>query len=409
MEEFRKKAGQSKKEKAKREEKSTTEHWLQRQIVDAFRLIIGYFTTWWVIFRHPRITLCKFLSAESGASKGMQPGAFLIINVLVVLSIRGLLGGHLARFPFKPNWILNISSLVLPYLLGMMLFLFLVARLITKKGVRNHMLKILPVFCYASVVFLPFFLIRRLCSKVIEGVFINIMNMVSSILSGLPVKFFLGSYVRLLLPAVLLILIFLIWWLWLFFVGLEYVEPIQPRKKRFKNFTLACFYFLVLKGVAIFLLWLILHSSTLGAAKIIIFHDIERALSTQPPDYATAHVLSEKIANAKGMPVYFRFAAKLRSIVYQIALFAPVDSRKPIVDQALNAFSGHNYEKFENIISKYIKELLTNKRDPMRSFYAQLARNLEEANELYKSPFYVEKERQFFFMPLPPAPIALFP
>lgn len=409
MEEFIKKVGQSKKEKAKREDKSTTEHWLQGRIVDAFRLITGYFATWWAIFRHPRITLCKFLSAEREASKGMQPGAFLIINVLVVISMRGLLGDHLTRLPFKPNLISNISSLFLPYLLGMMLFLFLVARLIAKKGIWDHMLKILPVFCYASVVFLPFFLIRILCSKFIEGVFINVMRMVSSIISGLPVKFFLGPYVRLLLPAALLTLIFLIWWLCLFFMGLECVEPIQPRKKLFKNLTLACFHFLVLKSAAILVLWAILYSSTLGAMKIMVFDDIERALSTQPPDYATAYVLSEKIANAKAIPVYGQYVAKLRSIIYQIALIAPSDSRKPVVDEAQKAISERDFKRAENIIVRYVKELLINKRDPMRSFYAQFARNLEEANELYKSPFYAEKEELFIFMPLPPAPIMLFP
>lgn len=396
----------SEKEKVKKGEvESAIEHELQRETVGILRLITGYFTTWWGIFKYPKITLRSLLSAEREPGEGMPAAAFLVINILVVLLIRGQLGDTLLKFPFEVHWALNIIPFVLRYLLGMIVFLFLFTRLTTKRGVINYMFEMFPVFCYASVIFVPFFLIRELSSRAIGTLFVNILL---SFISGLPIKLSMGSYMKLFL-SIIFILAFFIWWLWLLYVGLEYLKPIQPKKKRLKNLASAYFHFLLVKVAALLVVSFLAYGSTLVAFKIIALQEIERALSTQPPNYGKAYVLSEEIANAKGMPVYFRYVAKLKSMIYQIAIIAPDDSREQVVAQAQKAGSDHDFERVEKIIRGYVQELLINKRDPRRSVYAQVAKSLEEAVELRNSPHYVEQDMQYFGFIFPPAPIALFP
>lgn len=388
---------------------SQLERGIHKKILDALIYVIDYFRIECAVIFHPRRTL-----AEAFRNKGSKflhkTGAFLLANFVLSFLILG--GDPITEFPFKIPWLSNQFGesfiLVARYVVGIAVFLGLLQLLIKRSKVRVSSSRTFSVICYASAIFIPCSLVKRVCNQLLGQIFIDTY---SSLLSQRTVNLETSDYITLavwLATALLSIL----WWLWLVYLGLRSIGI--ERVRRLKALVLLSYFiFFGLQSLTSVASFISAFKPVFQSA--VSCREIKEALSKDPPDYFKAAFLSEQIAKADFVPPYPRYFVVIRKIAcYMRAyadtpLFDDIDHR--IVDEALENIWNRDCEKARHILVEHLGELSADKTNPWRSFYLGWIKQLEEAGEFRDSPQFIENQDEIFvFVMSSPCPlIALFP
>lgn len=377
------------------------------KIINSLIFASRYFITFWKMLFHPRETLFSFLSKKNDSLSAS--GTFLVINILIAYFV-GLLSGYtLPKFPFEIPYLQNIfgssTFLWVRYILGLFVFLICLKLFLKYKDLADFIFIVFPILCYSSVVYIPITFLKGLFNSLIAN---DLINLLSSFLSDIPLQF---GFLRLFkyLSYVLLLIIFLIWWLWLVYIGIRFLK-IQSAIKLKKAMIFSLVLFFTLQLFTSLVYSTIIYWPVLKSFKIIIFNDIENELSKIPPNYFKAALLAGQISTNKKMPEYFRYVSKLKKVAYMIATpFFNAD--EAITSKALKGIQEKKYTFVQEILTEYLKKLSHDDKNVKKPLYSQLIKDLEEAKEISSSSNFINyqgKTITIYFI-IPPSLISLFP
>lgn len=385
------------------------ESFIHKKFFDAVIYVIDYFRIEWGVIFHPRRTL-----AEAFGNKGSKflykTGAFLFANFVLSFFILG--GDPATEFPFKVSWLSNQFGesfiLVVRYVVGIAVFLGLLQLLIKRSKMNVLSTRRFSVICYASAIFVPCTLVKRVCNQLVGGIFVDTW---SSLLSQRTVNLETGDYVTVAVWLAM-VLLSILWWLWLVYLGLRAQGIVGVRRlKAVVLLSYSIFFgFQSLTSVASFIY------VCKPAFQIAIRCDeIEELLSKDPPNYPKAALLSGIVAESDLLPPYARYFVAIRGIACRMHAYANTplfdDIDPSVVDEALESIRNRDCERARHILAEHLGELSADKTNRFRPFYLSWIKQLELAGELRDSPRFVEKEHEFYiFVISSPYPlIALFP
>lgn len=383
-----------------------------KYIFGLVRYIGVYFNTIWSMLFYPKKTLTNHFS-KYRSSDLMKPGAFLMTNILLNYSVGEIFGYNIPEFPFKVSFLKNIiASYAVNYafsiasiVLGLTIFFLIMKRVMKNKNLDYFITLIFPVLCYSSVVYLPSIVLGKIYTLIFGG---DIQNLLFSFFSPASVRLTFITCIKLLV-YLLIPLMMLVWWLWLVYKGLK-CSGSEAKFSLKKVVIFSYSIFLIIQITLSLLTFGIVYGATLRDFKTIIYEDIEKELSKNPPNYFRAAILAGDIANNEMMPKYIRYAAILREITYTLA--SPLHrTEDEIINQALKYLKERDYSTLENFLSEYLKKVSSNREDLRRPLYVGLINDLEKSKQLRNSPNFVNLHgKPFNFMFVCPSNlIRLFP
>lgn len=385
--------------------KNKIEKSIHEKVLGALIFIVSYFRVEWSMLFYPKKTFAELLKIKT-STLSFAGGAFLVANILLAQFVGGLIGYRVEKFPFELPWVYewlgDSSLLILRYLLGILVFLSLLRWFLKRSKIDISIPKTFSIICYASAIFAPFILAKRYFISVQGNI---LLNMASAVFSQTSLKLGIGDYAKFIF-SLIVVLLFIIWWLWLIHLGLTALGARRTKAIICFPFSL----FIIIQFIITSIYFVNIHNPFFTASKIILFRDMEKALSAEPPNYLKAALLAEKVANVKYLSPYYRYAAKIRAVAYKMATPLLGGGNARLVDKTLDGIKNRDYSKVQDILTKQLKKLLRDKTNPKRPLYAEWLNDLKEATELHDLPNYIDKQEELFIcLKMPTSPIALFP
>lgn len=339
---------------------------------------------------HPQRVLPH--SPSTGAPYLSRPGAFLVSNIVLSYSVAYLLGYSIPTFPLVIPQFNNLFGgyffLIIRFILGLLIFLVILKWFLRYKNYERFFSAIFPVFCYSSVVYLPFVLIKGYYYNYLND---DLLNIWSDIASVAPLELsHLLSIAKYILISLIISVTLLSWWLWIVYRGIRHSRIISDIKP-WKALILTCVTFFVLQVLLISISSIIVNRGVLSSIKILYYNEIQNELSKTPPNYARAAILSEEISDNKNLPEGLRYIYKIKKVTY--ALATPLlGGKEGIRMAALRGTEEKKYKHVHKLLEEHIKKLSLDNTNPRRPFYLQFMMDLEEAQQLYDSPSFVYSE-----------------
>jgi hypothetical protein len=251
-------------------------------LMDIGRFFTTYPRTYLAFLFHPRSSFSKFFS--SSRSQFTKPGVFLGANICFCLLLGHCIGYELPPFPLDLPFLQNIGgryfSVIFTFLLGILIFLEIFRRLIRYKSFNSFLLRILPILCFSSVVYVPILLAKNYYLDIIWHDFFELF---SNFLNGIPPKFLAWTLVRYLLFPPLISLSLIFWWLLLIHTGLSSSKLKSPKLRR--RLVLAYILFFGLQLSFGLVVTMTKNWPLLRGFKTLVFEDIQAALSQRPPNF----------------------------------------------------------------------------------------------------------------------------
>ena len=353
------------------------------------KIIKRYFKTLLGLLFYPHKTLDE-LSLTSNSLYFTKPGTFFVINIILAYSIGQFVGYEVQIFPFPIPILKNIfggyTFLILRFVLGLFIFLLILKFFMKFKSSDKFISLIFPILCFGSFIYLPIIFVKN----IYYYFFLNDMiNLLSSFLSNIPLKFNLVAFVKYLLFVPIAILIFF-WWIWLIDLGIKSFK-IRTQVKAKKAILLSCLLFYFLQFTTSFIYSTIEDWEFLKGAKIMALHDIERELSKKPPDYLKASSLAGIISNNEKFPPFVRYVFKLREITYLTAIpYLKIDEK--LTNNAFKTLEEKNYTYLKELLTKHkrqIQDSLVDETDIFRkTFYTLLMNDIDEIDKIRNSPLF---------------------
>ena len=350
--------------------------------------IVRYVRTLWSMLFHPQRILA--IRSSTGTPYLSRPEAFLVTNIVLSYSVAQILGYDVPSFPLEIPQFKNLFGgyffLIIRFILGLLIFLVILKRLVRFKNRENFFSAIFPVFCYCSVVYLPFVLIKGYSYNHLNN---DLLNVWSIIASGAPLQlpnllFLIAKYV---LISLIISVALLSWWLWIVHRGIRHSRIISTAKP-WKALILTCITFFAFQMLLVSVSSIIANRDLLSSFKIILYNEIQNELSKTPPNYAGAAFLSREISDNKNLPKGMRYIYKIKQVTYELAtpLFG---GKEGISIDALMGIEEKKYRHVHKLLEEHIKILSLDNVNPRRPFYLQFKKNLEEAQQLHDSPSFV--------------------
>ncbi|OGW39684.1 MAG: hypothetical protein A2Y97_13760 [Nitrospirae bacterium RBG_13_39_12] len=382
-----------------------------KYIFGLVRYISVYFNTIWSMLFYPKKTLTNHFSMDRSPDL-MKPGAFLMTNILLTHSVYAIFGYEGPEFPFKVSFLKNIIPSYVNYtfsiasiILGLTIFFLIMKRVMKNKNLDDFLNLVFPVLCYSSVVYLPSIVFEIINTLIFGG---DIQNLLLSFLNPASMRITFITCIKLLV-YLLIPLMMLVWWLWLVYKGLKcsgYEAKVSPKKVVIFSYGI----FLIIQITLLLFTFGIVYGAIFRDIKTIIFEDIEKELTKNPPNYLKAAILAEHIANNEMMPEYARYVSILKETTYTLAspLYRTEDK---IIVQALKHLKERDYSTLEIFLSEYLEKVSYNREDLMSQLYIGLINDLEKAKELRNSPNFVNLHGKFvnFMFIFPSSLIRLSP
>jgi hypothetical protein len=368
------------------------------------RYIGVYFNAIWSMLFYPKKTLTNHFSMPRSPDL-MKPGAFLMTNILLILLVYAIFGYEGTEFPFKVSFLKNIMPSYVNYtfsivstILGLTIFFLIMKRVMKIKNLDYSLNLVFPVLCYSSVVYLPSIVFEIIYKLIFGGDMQNLfISIINQIFNKTPLKVSFISLINFLV-FLLIPLTILVWWLWLVYKGLKcsgYEAKVSPKKVVIFSYGI----FLTIQITLLLFTFGIIYGATFRDLKTIIFEDIEKELSKNPPNYLKAEILVGNIAKNEMMPEYARYVYILKETTYTLA--SPLlKTEDKIIRQSLKYQKEQDYITLENFLSEYLKKVSSNQEDLRRQLYVGLINDLEKAKQLRNSPNFVDlhgKTVNFFF------------
>ncbi len=355
---------------------------IHNAVWSVIEILRNYARTFFNLIIKPRIELQHLLSNDN-KEKFLSPGTFLVINILFADQIYGL-----PKLPieisFLSNWAGNRSSIIIRFLLGITFFLFVLSRFL--KGTRDEKLfyNLFKVICYASVIYIPNSLAKIFYSFIFDCIGFRIKS---------PFVLLVGLDKS---EYILIILVFLImcalaiWWLRLITIGLGISYP-QFKMIIGRN---------VIRAYLIFFITQCFILSFVGVKEFYpAFQSIKMAkegmnfLDQEPRNYYACSNHYGFVAEYEKNPLYIRYVSKLLFISCRLSS-DPIASVKNnlLTQKVIGLIEDKNYDDAYGLLSEYIQNSAQDKTNVHRYYYHQLFNELLKADELRKSPKYVEND-----------------
>ncbi len=363
---------------------------MEKELHDRVFTLLGaigrFLTTYRSFIVHPKNAFSRLFSSQN--NQLTKPGAFLVANIGFSYLLGKSIGYDLPPFPLDIPALQNLagsySFVIFRFLLGIFVFLVILRWIIRYKSAESFLLIVFPILCYASVVYLPFVLVKRYYFDVLSQDFWEIF---SNFFHGVAPKFLAWTLAKYLLVPPLVFLTLIAWWLWLVHAGLtnSKLKSSKPRRK----IILAYVLFFSLQLFSVLLATTITNWSILSACKTLAFQDIQAELTKSPPNYFKAASLAANISDNENMPDFIRYVFKLRKAAYLLAtpLF---EGESPFTKQVLKDLEVKEFASAKSLLSDHLHRLSSDAKNPGRQSYLQLANEVKEAEDLFNSPRFVD-------------------
>lgn len=388
---------------------ASSENRIQHLVDDILGFLISYFVTFWIILRNPRTSLHELLQPDKTSKDGMLPGAFLVANILLVYAIQTIFGFSLPEFPLELPWTAQFPIDFLRYLFGLLVILIFLLLLLSPRDFPQGMTLIVPVACYASIVYLPLSLVGMLISRIYDQLILSATAVAGNIFASgerrLPsIEWFY--------PIAFIVLIVLyaacvLWWLYLIHLGLGSINLQLPYNGRWKKLFVAGFYYLITKGVSVILVGTILYWSTIATE--FRWKELQQVILKTPEECGTAYTLAQLINANDTFFVYPRYVASIVAATCQMAIFGPSEEEKEEIEWVIKTMKESKFEAARELLRNYLSKFTNDEAGGRKAIYLMSRKYLDKSDELYKSPGFMKLNNPVTYFEPPTTPIALFP
>lgn len=312
-------------------------------------------------------------------------------------SVGQLVGYELPKLPFDiqflqtlQKWTNNYSFVVIRFTFGLSVFLLLLNYFSQYRNLYKFVSLTFPIFCYASVVYLPFILIKH-CSDVYISH--HMFNMISNAFSGVSIKLDLITVLKY-LSYLLIRGILILWWIWLIYTGTKFLF----KQRRMKTALILSFtVFIVFQIIMICTTFMFLNWSIIKSSFMITLDEMgkETFINTTPPNYFKALAFASGISDNEKLPLpeYVRYVYKLKKVTYMIAFYK---GNAELTSKALRGLKERNYTYVEKLLNEEVaKYSLDEDKNQKPLYYGLIKKDLEEAEKLRHSPNFVDFYGQF--------------
>lgn len=341
--------------------------------------IIGeYFKTLFSVLVHPIATFDKVLTKNIGSTQ-LGPAVFFVTNILTVHLIDHLFGYDIPKFPFETTLIQNpfgnFPFIVLRYLFGTFLFLFIFKLLMKEYRFSILIKQVFPIVCYASAIYIPYAFFHGLVGMKIGE---YILDSSTDILNNAGQLAYIEYQLKILAFFIIPQIAFIAWWLWVVYLGLKSIR-LSTSKNIKKAIAITPIIFVMVQISTVLIASYILNSSTIRALEIVYTGKIYKILDQDNTNYINAMFLADEVSSNKQIPEYGRYAYKLIKVASSISI-PTFHNEKTVVSEIKRNIKNHDFDNVEYIITKHIDSLRSN---------VDLKRELSEIVALRNSPTFV--------------------
>ncbi len=355
-------------------------------IYTPLNLLNVYFTTLSAMTFHPRKTLSNLSSPED--HRYAIPGFFLVANIFLSYLIGQVIGDEVPKSPIDIPILANLyggyCSVIIRFSLGIFVFLTILRLFMKRKNSDAFISQAFPILCYSSIVYLPFVVLRH---YIINKFGMDIWGYCTQALSAGVFPKFRPWLLLEPLFFLMMSLTLVIWWIWLMYTGIER-SKLKPSKPK-KVIVSAYVGYLLIKILLAIGITGIVSWPLLWGVKIISFQDIKAQLSKRPPDYLMAATLAARISSIKNMPPSLRYRYRLEEASYWLA--SPLAEGKTVLtSEILRRLENKDYGTVHSLLGYHIEELSSDRMNPKRIFYNQIAELVAEAESFRSSPGFID-------------------
>jgi hypothetical protein len=358
-------------------------------VVDFIVNVFLYLSTFKRLLLSPRSTYLNLSITNYSSPLLIKPGYFLIANIVITYLIGQFVGfTPINPFNFTPlNSLLSgYSFIAIRYILGILIFLYLLKFVTKQKSQQTFLQNTLPIFCYSSFVYLPIFVTKFFFfENISEGM---IKEQSFSFKSLLKIMF---DPHFLILSLLFICCIF--WWLWLIYIGIKVSKPtltVNPKKALIVTsvtYTIVLIFITIISST-------IVHYPTLKGFKIIHYRDVEKEIVKKPPNFLKAASLATLVSDNKNMPEIFRYRFELKRIACVIAHFSPSD--ETLMYKVLSELSLNKCTSASAMLNAYFRNLSpasgNNKKSCYSTSFSTLKKQFEDAEALLNSSIYERRD-----------------
>ena len=386
----------------------SSEKRLQDRFDDVLGFIVSYFPTLWMVIRTPRINLPKLLPPDEKSQKGMLPGAFLITNILLVFSIYKLFGCSLPVYYFEFNWITNLPVALLRYLLGLLVFSILLLLTVSRKDFPRGLIRIAPIVCYASALYLPISLVVIVMDFSARPLALVALEAIGN--RSLP-NFGLSIIIPLVIFSIFLIIFFVlvIQWLRIIHYGLQIIKLKNPYNGKRRKIVFAFSSFIFVQIILILLISA--KNNWAGFENLNHWNTLKKEIVENPIKCGTANKYAQPISlNENKIFDHPRYVSYIVLAACYPIQFSTESVESNELAPIFKALRESEFEKARKKLEEYYEELMKNK-DLKSTFLGEYGNSqLKKAKDLYQSPDFLKLEGDVnLLFDLAPRPIALFP
>lgn len=391
---------------------------LEQDIINGLERAIQYLATHFRLFLNLLVHPSKTLSEKFANTVDKFAFTFWFLNICIVYWFGKVFGFTPNKYPFTIPFPFHIPFLDLidnfflifaRHIIGLIIFCGLFRFFIGSKESKVIKRKVDRLFFLSSAIFLPFCLFqvclwRLFLDKYFNGMadpllrtmqyfiltgkepWVSAINFFINFLKGYLVFFTLNSF-------------FVIWWLWFMWTGIKFIQVRNVLMNRI--FLKVCLLFIIIQATtsSIFAITSLIHG--IKPYSIIALKEVEKAVTRQPPNYGEAAKLCDEVVKNKYSPIYFKYVATVRGLVYKIASFSFIPSTNKFTELILNETSGWewrgDYRKIQLKIDSYFEQKFSKEKNVERSMenlLCQIKERLAKAEELYSNKDFNFEEEQ---------------
>ncbi len=349
-----------------------------KKLIELPSLVGEYFRTIFSVLVHPIATFDKVLTRSIGSAQ-FGPTAFFVTNILTVNLIDHLCGYDIPKLPFETTLIKNpfgnFPFIVLRYLFGTLLFLYIFKLLVKEDSFSILIKKIFPIVCYASAIYIPYAVFHGFIGMIIGEYILDEFTDISNNADQLA---YIAYQFKILAFFAIPKIAFISWWLWVVYLGLKSIG-LSSLKNIKKAIVIAPIIFLMVQFSTVLVATYVINSPTIRAVKIVYTGEIYEILNQDNPNYFNAMFIADEVSSNKQIPEYGRYAYKLIKVASSISI-PMFHNEKTVVSEINRNIGNHDFDNVEYIITKHIDSLRSN---------LDLKRELSDIVALRNSPTFV--------------------
>lgn len=345
--------------------------------------IVNYLRSELGLLFRPRYTL-SFIDKDRDKSFLSNPDLFLFVNILLtylIFETPSIIGGQfierLKSFyePLAPSAL--FIGVILRYVLGIIIFLFILRVFFRTQKINTFSRKIYEPICYASAIYMPSVVIKNfLGAHILSPAFLNLLTPAFSHSKSQFSSFDVLKMIIYLIAVVILIS----WWGWLLYIGIR--NAFKERLKRIGRIIgYSLIFYFTIQWIIIGI-WTGIRSYNTTCKPYFNLVNALNIISVESPDYLKAASLFKEVADSETISYIYRYVAQISFVTYMLATeFSDIEKNRNIFKQVSGEIENGNYLNAEELLLDFLKKASHDQEDPYRSSYVILFKEIKKAQD----------------------------